>query len=338
MATLIWLAVLTWLGFNVGQLLARYVRIWWWDYASIITTWVGLMIQTVLAILVLILYPAAFTGWIVTLCIWLLTADFQLIPSRKLNIRHYTKYTLKLCSWNTRTWFKQTEVDTALKLLQTQQADIYLLQEVMQPNTHQVVEFADYRNYFPDYYLVQHHELVILSRFPIEVIKAAPITWPCANYVIARVHLTDGSFDVFNVHLPVPFELSDLHSDWLTFLQRTQFFHQQRNQLVRELADYALHSTRPVIGGGDFNATYPQRIIRLMSNEYRDLYREVGWGIPTTLNFADRYPFWRVDWLWANSKHRNQVKVVEYKRQRFNKYSDHAPINVVFEVTPTNAT
>ncbi len=235
---------------------------------------------------------------------------------------------LAVFNWNSLMWDEKKDKAAFYQFLQKQNADIYLLQEVLYSASEHDVESdarlnrpaipistvipgldADYLtfdktpeilSYFPGYHLVHQQQFLILSRYPIHNAYLDPSD----QFQVADVQIGEHALRLFNVHIALHIEFKDpLTRDFYEALDR--------RFRVRDIAFDRLHTAikktqQDYIIAGDFNSPKPMGTMRTLTKQQVDLFRYGQERLPVTFEF-NGLRWWRFDYVFANPDHRFQV-------------------------------
>lgn len=223
------------------------------------------------------------------------------------------------------------EVNSILSIIDDYRPEVLALQEVTKRHESNLVvalkERYSYHFFYPS------DGLAIFSLHPIlnkEVIPAQP--WSIQSAVIqvkgSPIHLLNG-------HLAKPgilqiFETRDINQARKLAAARTA--------QIEKIQQSVHQSGLPAIIACDGNMTDLTSSYALMTDQFKDAYREQGWGLGHTflmprgfeIRTGINIPFQRIDYLFYSPEiHISKVDVVKKDTG-----SDHRPLFAQFELTP----
>jgi endonuclease/exonuclease/phosphatase (EEP) superfamily protein YafD len=169
-------------------------------------------------------------------------------------------------------------------LIRSSGADIVAMQE-FSPEVAQFMDAAladmyPYRGLHPG--SGPYHGRGLLSRYPIQVDKAWPEEYPIPVRLQRVEILVQGQpLIIYNMHAPPSFPI---YGQGLDF--------GPRGQQISDLLTLASADSGAVILMGDFNTLDLDENYAHITAQYRDAFREMGWGLGFT----------NPDWSWENSR------------------------------------
>ncbi|WP_329245918.1 endonuclease/exonuclease/phosphatase family protein [Actinoallomurus sp. NBC_01490] len=247
---------------------------------------------------------------------------------------------LRIMSWNTESWGKDTTPNRFYSYLRAQDADVYLLQEVIRSDADdanpRAVPDADitriYRE-FRGWNIVVRGELVTISRFPIVSRPAVGPDRALSNqpnadwrtvFLACKALRTDllvgrSVLSVYNVHIPVQVDMR--RSPFTPGFYRTL---RDRNPARQEqyhglLADLTANRN-PALIAGDFNTSPAMGDIEPLRERLNDASRVSDSFYPISWNQLGSLRLWRLDWAFTTQG----LKVDRYAlKPAPHGYSDH---------------
>lgn len=304
-------------GWVVFWLLDWYLngRWWLWEIVSLVPGWaylvfgVGLLVASLLYTQLEGVMAVAITIWL-----WWPSVDFNLFPSRP-----STGFSRKLVlfNWNTEHWFTHNSAAQHIGIMKIADADVYHLQEAWAKGLEEKGVYNaehDLLPHFPGYKVVQHLELVTMTKLPIVSSKA--------QIPFQRVDIQVGEkvISFYNVHVSVhiiPRVL--LQQGWKEFLKLTQKRFEMRRQEYKLLYEELAGNPLPQVISGDFNTTTFMRASKwFRQQDYLDAFGANHFGLATTFKASYRLRWWRLDYVWGKA-----VNFVGYKCLPVGRLSDH---------------
>lgn len=227
-------------------------------------------------------------------------------------------------------WDANPTISASIYWLLAQNADVVILQEMLEGHTHQLPRLEAAYPYHVDIYDTPY----IFSRFPVlesEAILLEAYTANRGRLALRTVLDVNGtSIAVYGVHLTSPVTAQS-DSDAVSASQSVswlfQYNEERRNAQLRALIAAIQAETIPVIAAGDFNLSHTSPIIdEAYAANLQDSYRIAGtdWGM-TWSHPALRLPILRIDYVWSTTP----LRPLRMYRGDFNG-SDHLPIVVDF--------
>ena len=192
-----------------------------------------------------------------------------------------------------------------------QRPDVMLIQE---SSTRTKLEAIAAELFGPGNHVCWDYDASILTRGEVTRIDVSPEYR--ANFVHARVAVGDATVDVISLRLlPSAFRF-DLWSPrcWQAFRENRE----RRRRQLAIVADYlqTIPADRPVLLGGDFNATPGDAVFRLLRPRLRDSFAAAGRGWGAT--FESDWPALRIDQIWFSRQLRPIVVLAQSSQ-----YTDH---------------
>jgi|GEM_PF-4490618 len=308
-----------WLLVNLADWIFAHTQ--FWQLTSIVPTPIFVLVDIILLsigiinadLLVIILSVLSFLAQLPYL-------DINWRPKRTSII---SDSTLKIFDWNTLFWHKDEQ--ELADFLHSQNADIYHLQEAWLKSlkTYDISLFVE--KYFPGFNFAQNKDVATISKLPInQVIKGTNcLHFGC--WLRVDVEWQGQNISLYNVHMPVPFEIAYLFRPRM-FYKYWRIFQSGRELMTLELSQQLQSNQNPLVITGDFNTIKRQPPIRDLLSV---LEEAGGFGdevFPITLKAFKKLSLWRVDWVLLRG-----LKPLNYSRQKYTPISDHYPILV--EVT-----
>jgi endonuclease/exonuclease/phosphatase (EEP) superfamily protein YafD len=233
-----------------------------------------------------------------------------------------------IVSWNTEVWNLTDPPDRFYAFLQSQHADVYLLQEYNPQPDAAGQRADDYRLHaaFPGYTAVVRGELLTLSRLPVLATKALPAEPPpgadfTAQYNLVKALRTDlrvgaGTLSVYNVHIPIPLDVRNPLTPG--FYREVHRRFDERRLQYRALTDDVVHNGQPKLVAGDFNTSPAMGELQQFAGQLRDAAQTAGSPYPAS--WPTGWPrLWRLDWAFTSPS----VGVYRYRFHNGAGLSDH---------------
>ncbi len=244
---------------------------------------------------------------------------------------------LRVMSWNTESWGKDTTPDKFFSYLKAQNADVYLLQECIwtdenEENDRQVDDPGAVYREFPGYYIAVRGELVTISRYPIvaqpavgpdQAVSADPTADWQTVFRAAKVLRTDVKVDdkvlsFYNVHIPVQVDLGPSAFN-PAFYQVLHDRNADRKAQYQGLQADLAANKEPFLVAGDFNTSPAMGDLDQLRSRYSDAEQASDSLYPTSWNELGSMRYWRLDWTFTNSG----LKVNQYQLKPVPGVSDH---------------
>jgi endonuclease/exonuclease/phosphatase family metal-dependent hydrolase len=176
---------------------------------------------------------------------------------------------------------------------------------------------------------------VIFSRFPMEAGGDIPFSKSNNSIVWVDIRTNKGLVRVYNAHL----QSNKVTSQTEKILEEGELKEEEtwgeiggvlgqvgkatriRAQQAAFLRDHIDRCPHPIILCGDFNDTPNSYVYRILSEPFKDTFREKGLGLGST--FGGALPFLRIDYILTAPK----IKIYACKRVESD-FSDHYPVFV----------
>lgn len=197
------------------------------------------------------------------------------------------------------------EIDPLLRVIRALAADVIALQELSVPVADRIeLELADlypYRLLYPGGGEERYWGRALLSRYPVIAETSLPLIFPIPNRLQwATLDIAGQPVTVYNFHAPPSRPIFGQPVDL-----------KPRREQIANLLALAGGANGPVLLLGDFNTLDLDSNYAHITRQYRDVFREVGWGLGYTnpdssYPQARESPLWlpayqRVDYVFANS-------------------------------------
>ncbi len=200
--------------------------------------------------------------------------------------------------------------------LKSEQPDLVLLQEATSRG-------HAYLKAFPEYYMAERSEFVLLSRWPIRNAGLLPILIKGYGSVAAwfEVEWQGQTLVVYNVHMASPRRdlyklrgtglLVALAGSWQEtgraeeFQQTYAAAWERRIGAAKKFAAHLAREKRPFVVAGDFNMPNHGALYHLFASQWPDAFEQAGWGYGLTfpgytLNPLTFFgPWLRIDYVFA---------------------------------------
>jgi vancomycin resistance protein VanJ len=227
---------------------------------------------------------------------------------------------------------EETLLDPMVQNIRAAQADIVALQEMSGAAASRFeAEFADsypYRALHPEPNGA-YHGRGILSRYPIIEDDAWPVEYPIpVRLQRAEIDINGTPLTLYNMHAPPQYPIFDGPYDV-----------QPRKAQIADLLDMAGEDEGAVVLLGDFNTTDLDENYAHITTQFRDSFREIGWGLGFTNpdwwhdnprkgpSFIPMYH--RIDYVF----HNDAFQAVEARVWPSSGGSDHRPLYVVLALS-----
>lgn len=231
--------------------------------------------------------------------------------------------TIKLFNWNTLYWTVDHKPGF-YQFLQSQNADVYHLQEALNHDEEIIDVRSELQEYFPDYQIVQSGELVSMTRLPV-VGSFADDSLP---YLRLDLDVAGKVVSFYNVHIIVHIAPENLKKSVSLFLRNIKERFARRKVEYQMLWNALENNQLPKVISGDFNTAKSQVAIRRFLRKYQDSFSALHVGMPRTYAFAKRIKLWRIDYVLVSSD-LNLLKNDYIDPQLL---SDHVGSSVSFQV------
>lgn len=231
-------------------------------------------------------------------------------------------------------WNKNTDIEGSVSWVLEQDADIIILQEMVEKNLPHLPRLLEA---YP-YYEYVTGNVRVLSRYPfiesgLVYLEEPSGSLPGRLAVHAVVDVKGRAVTVYGVHLSVPAgnrETLRVGSAPGFLYPILNYDETRRNNQIRNLIGRVQAETNPVIIAGDFNTSHSSPILdELALSGMRDSFRSAGtgWGMTWSHN-PPALPLIRIDYVWySQGLSPLRMTVGEFIG------SDHLPLVVDFSFT-----
>jgi len=298
-----------------------------WQVVSRLNNALHLLIMPALILLPLCLFARRFRLALLMLpaCVTFVTVYGIMFIPRSVSVSEDAQK-ISLLTYNLQA--EQDLLDPMVQNIRDAQADIVALQEMSGAAAERFeAEFADsypYRALHPEPNGA-YHGRGILSRYPIIEDYAWPVEYPIpVRLQRAEIDINGTPLTLYNMHAPPQYPLFNGPYDV-----------QPRKQQIADLLRMAGEDEGAVILLGDFNTTdLDENYVRITA-QFRDTFREVGWGLGFTNpdwwhdnprrgpSFIPMYH--RIDYVF----HNDSLQAVQARVWPSSGGSDHRPLVVV---------
>lgn len=162
-----------------------------------------------------------------------------------------------------------------------------------------------------------HHELCILTRFPVIAVEERPLGERVC--LVATLQVGSERVRAIDVHLTPPATGPGLRRARWAFSRYLVESSRARHREAADLRALLLESDVLTLVGGDFNSPPSCFVHRVMPAHYRDAFRERGTGCGHT--WFERLPLWRLDYIFTSP----DIRVLAC-RTLDERSSDHRPV------------
>ncbi len=294
------LVSLAWLSFIIVHKLVNG-RFWIWEFVSLIPPVLFGLLNDLLLI-ANILVGNYWIGLLFILIYPLVLENLDVGFGNRKSRREAKTY--KLFNWNTEYWVWEGREDF-YKFLIGQDADIYHLQEALTPEAKYAEVVGELHEYFPGYDVFQTGEMVTLTR-----LKVVGREIPDREILRTDVDLNGQIVSLYNVHIPVHLDITIIKTP-IRFLKDVNNKYLARRSEYQNLWSELVANEKPLIFSGDFNTSTMQAAIRPFLRKYRDSFRAVKIGFPTTFAFKYLLKFWRIDYVMGQHIRFHDYKTVK---------------------------
>ena len=276
--------------------------------------------------------------------------EFFVLPLKTLGLTD-TQQSITVLNWNTLMWDEKKDKDAFYHFLTSQQADIYILQEVLynasehdatvDKSLHKTaipistaVDGLDYDylafdksdeilGYFPDYYLSHQQQFLVISKFPI----VQSYLDSSDQFQVVDIAIQNYSLRLFNVHVALHLEFKSPATS--AFYQALERRYDTRSIAFEQL-ELAINSTNSdYLVAGDFNSPKTMGTMTKLKQTHVDLFRYAPERIPLTFEF-NGLRLWRFDYFFANNDHR--FDVINFRNFPIPALSDHNAQRLVIAI------
>jgi len=201
---------------------------------------------------------------------------------------------LRIISYNIR--HGAEGIRSIAKIIQEQQIDVICLQETdadrLYPDP-----VPRLKPHFPGWYIARHADVATISRYPILSTRTHPLSSATQRVILETLLDVEGKrLTIFNLHYAVrPQAIPRRQVGYLTYMHNKARLATEQTETVIRTARTA---QKPLLIIGDFNNPPRGPLYRQFASQYRDAFREIGWGFGYTL--AVRFPYTRLDYCFLS--------------------------------------
>ena len=316
--------------FLAGWFILRWLqgdRTWWLWMGNALTPF--LFLPTIVFLPTVLFHRRRAVGFVIPAAVFLVTYGSLFLPrwSSASAAGADPRQSLRVLTFNV--LFENKDYPAIARIVAAQSADIVALQEV-EPALAELlrVRFADTYPYLALEPRRGPFGMAILSRLPLDdhqIVVERP--WGVGGFATS-VSTVCGPVRLLAMHtVPTIPGISPAHN-------RVEVFRtvRERREEIQDALAYLGRHPGPTLLVGDFNLTDQHETYRLITQGYRDSFREVGWGFGFTfparrgqLPLVHRpysWPFLRIDYVFHSPDLRAQAARVGSE----NVGSDHRPL------------
>lgn len=304
--------------------------LWWWQWVSVFPGWAWLLVPA-LALLIFLLRNRNFLMigcFLITLPLAFAQADINISALWGRSEVAPSEHSVRVFSWNSLAW-RQTDKRAWTDYIKSHDADIYFLQEVIQPQRWNTPAPDDLIAAFPGYRTVPFGEWIIMTRLPVVGVYSTEGQF----WLRVDVDIQGRRVSLYNVHIPVHIiphlAMRDPGRFFETMKGRFELRAEQFTLLEEDLAS----NTYSKIIAGDFNTTRSMGRMGTLLNQYTDVSSYGNDLFPATWGDYGLI-LWRIDWALISK----ELTALSYKLLPDTAFSDHRAQVFQIEVPPLEET